>query len=327
MAIVLTPVAAPTAPANTVKVIGVDDNILSEVDVIRLGCPMLVKDRAIVIPKGLCATVEWPMRARDGRPYDLSCVLAGESGEESESSESSVSISVSAETSEPGQVKARFAHCDGGTEIYENSVTAVEPSTGLLHFQIPDALVAKAGIYQVQVGVQDGQSRLLAVDSGIISVERGLWGDVTQVTGPPTLNDIRVEMRDFAHQNELLGEEEFDIAEIMSSIVNPIREWNETPPPVARHNCSSFPYTQNWLNAIVGYLLDISVHHYMRNSLKMNHGGMSGNHKEKASEYAALAAKIKREWKDFITQKKIEINAGLGEFSILSPYSGHATWP
>ena len=269
------------------------------------GCPILVKQRTVLLEKGVSAVVEWPLRMRDGRTTNL----------ENCDEPSSVSISMSASVWEAiaeGTIVVRFSDCDFKGPIYEIEGTIQDVANGTVRFTPPDEVIQQAGIYQMSIGIRDEYDRIVFHEPGLLSVERSLFGDSTQITGPPTIRDLRLHLRDTAIENDLLDDVEFDTSEIVSSIVRPIQHWNEVPPPVAPFTCKTFPFRYHWLQATVGELLLIAVHSYMRNNLKVNHGGVKGNFKDKYREYAAVAEKYKRDWQTFVVQKKMEINAELG---------------
>ena len=112
-------------------------------------------------------------------------------------------------------------------------------------------------------------------------------------------------------ENDLLMAVEFDDAEILEAIRHPVMKFNEMPPPLTPFTCKSFPFGHHWRNAIVAELMKTAAHHYMRNALKVSSGGLNVDDKNKYNEYLQFASLYIREWEDFITQKKVEINAGM----------------
>jgi len=188
---------------------------------------------------------------------------------------------------------------------------------------LPEEFRDAGSVYQIQVAIVEvSSSRPVLLNTCIWLVEEGLWGDVTARTGMPSFGEIRSHMRDTAIENDLLDDVEFDDEEVIRAIVRPIDQWNETPPPVASFSCATFPYRYHWLQAIVGELMMTGVHHYARNNIKVDHGGVSGNFKDKAPEYAQIAQLYRGEWKEFIDMKKLEINTGMAINSLDSPYVG-----
>jgi hypothetical protein len=280
------------------------DGVIPEIAPIeREGCPVRTKRRHIPAVQGVCSEAQWTMRARDGRIADLSnCVgggsLSAGSSSGSDSGEATADVAV------------RFQGCDGGCVLATVEATVLDAAGGLIQFPIPEAVCQTAGIYMFQAAVIDADGRPRFVDGGLLSVEAGMWG-AGDSGGPPTIEEIRFHLRDRATENTLLAEVEFDDAEILEAIRQPIRQFNETPPPLRHYNCNTFPYRYYWRNAIVSELLKVAAHHYLRNKLQMTSGGLSTDDKNKNSEYMQLAMLYDREWREFIIQKKVELNAEL----------------
>lgn len=282
------------------------------------GCPVLSKIRHVVVPQGVCAILEWPLRHPDGRAVDLTTCFP---------QETSTSVSESKEGANAAEaVAARFADCDGNN-ILEIEGAVHDYTTGKIRFAVPTQVYDTPGIYQLSMAILQedsaGVRRPIFVDSGLLSVEGTLWGNRAVRTRPPTLGEIRMHLRDTAVENDLLADVEFDDQELIQALVRPIQQWNEIPPPVAPFTCNTFPFRYHWLQAVVGELLTTAAHHYMRNNLKMNHAGLAGNFKDRYREYLGLAERYRQEWKDFVTQKKIEINASMGMGSAHSAYGGY----
>lgn len=278
------------------------------------GCLLLSKIRHVLIPKGVAAIVEWGLRHQDGATADLTLCFPVETS-------LSGSLSVS-DPAIPPLVISRIGECDSAGTILEREGGVEDAKTGTVRFALPKAIYNNAGIYLMNIAIVNATTKApLFIDSGILSVESSLFGDNTQRTAPPTLSDIRLHLRDTPLENDLLDDVEFDTAEVINALVYPISQWNEEPPPVAAFTCRTFPYRFHWRQAAVGELLRVAAHHYIRNNLKLNHGGLQGNLKDKYEEYLGLAESYRLEWKDFIDKKKLEINAGMGIHSLGSTYS------
>lgn len=295
------------------------DNVIGPDQPCEEGCPILTKKRAVLADKGICAVVEWPLRYRNGKAVDLTGCFPVDSPEES-LSVSEMSTSVSVALSE-GSIVVRFAGCDYNGNVYEVPGVASDAAGGKVRFTLPEEVFNTAGIYQMSIGVKNADGNVIFQEPGILSVEQSLFGDLGQRTGPPTVRELRIHLRDNPIENDLLEDYEFDVPELMESIRHPIMQWNETPPPVARFNCATFPYTFHWRQAIIGELLRIAAHHYMRNEYQATHGGVSGNLKAKHRQYLELGELYSTEWRRFIRAKKVEINAGRAFGSLDSTYS------
>lgn len=282
-------------------------------DSVHEGCPILTKDRNVMVTKGQCGIVQWPMRFSNGDTADLSECFPTESSESGSESES-----VTGDV----EIRVRFQLCGEGKILAGAPVTVVDAEAGLVQFPIPNVVCQFAGIYKFQIALLEaGTDHVLFSDSGLLSVETGLWGDQNQTSGPPTLNEIRMHLRDRELENDLLRDVEFDDAEIMFAILRPVQEFNETPPPIPPFSCRTFPFKYFWLNAIVAELMKTAAHHYVRNKMQSTSGGLSIDDKAKDADYLKMASYYTQEWKEFIVQKKVEINVGRGYNTQTSLYS------
>lgn len=294
------------------------------------GCPVLTKVRHIVVPKGICPTIEWPLRAANGKAINLSLCFPVDADEESESSESStsVSLSVPVPAGTTFAVRARFAECDNRGTIYERPGAVADAASGKVRFTLPKEVFDEAGINVMSVAIvsvdAEGVELPVFAERGLLSMEDSLWGNTGNRQSPPTLADIRMHLRDTGVENDFLQDVEFDADELVSALVQPIQYWNEVPPPIAYLTCRTFPFKYHWMRATVSELLKTAAHHYMRNNVNVDHGGVRGNFKDRFKEYLAVAKMYEEEWKVFVDEKKVSINAAGGRLNIGSPYDNTA---
>jgi len=260
------------------------------------GCPVLGKTRTLIVAKGQCACVSWAVRDQKGRIIDLTDI---------------------------DHVVVRFQDALGlDPRVYEVDATVTDGAAGLIYFVLPKDRVFEAGIQQMQIGLMDVNDNLLGAELGYLSVERGLFGNVMNPEGPLTINEVRLQLRDTMTENNLLDDVEFDDVEIVHSILRPVSEWNEKPPPVAYFNAGTFPYRYHWLNAICANLLMIAAHWYERNHLAGSHGGITVDDRAKANPYIAVSQLLRKDWLDFVQSKKVSINASLFYGNVGSQYYG-----
>jgi hypothetical protein len=301
-------------------------------------CPLLQMQPAVLVDKGVCTTIEWIFRDGRGNPVDLTFCAALDAPDSPASFESSASSlsnesSLSSEPSlvslpgliEGATVVVRFRDAVSDVApIYEAIGDIYDAAHGVVRFAPPADVVKRAGIYTVQIALADPTTgRLYAASRGLISVERGLFGDVSQVTGPPTLMEIRLQARDYADANLLLGNVEYSDNEIVFSIVRPIQEFNELSPPLsAIFSAASFPWRYQWMNAILGNLMRIAADGYRRNRLPVAHGGITVDDKNKDNPYWTVSQQLLQEWRSWMLQKKVELNAREAWGTFASPYGG-----
>jgi hypothetical protein len=149
----------------------------------------------------------------------------------------------------------------------------------------------------------------VASNKALLSVEPSLFALDATSYGPITLEEVRLQLRDNAIENDMLDDVEYDNIEILHSMMQPIRFWNEIPPDLIRYNACNFPYHGAWLKATCANLLRISATWYERNNANISGGGVSSGRRDKMNSYLAQAKTYDAEWREFVERKKIEINA------------------
>lgn len=287
------------------------------------GCDILTRTKAFIVAQGVSATLEHVFRDKRGAPVDLSAYLVDEDASDSASESAAADGSATLRIKEvlscgPSRVK---------NPIWDLEVTSPNPAGGVLRATLLPAIVERAGIYQLSWGVRDSSDAVLAVNDGLLSVERSLFPQYTETLdkdlGPPTLNDIRMSIKDSgAAENLLLGDVEFADEEILDAIRRPIAHWNEALPPLRRkYTTRDFPFRENWRKATAGYLFSMAADHYRRNHLVYNAGGNTVADKAKEKEYLSASERLLSEYKDWVTMTKMSINTRSFYGSFGSPYA------
>jgi len=256
------------------------------------GCEVLTKEPSITITKGQDATVEWVLRDKSGRPVDITGALADINDV-------------------PGCVEVRIRNAlSGSADCHSYTAEIVDATRGVVQFELPEDVRNNACLYAVELAVRDGLGAIVFSRKGLLSVERGLYGEEsTMLQGSLTLEEIRMELRDRAAENDLLRDVEFDDAELLHAICEPIRYWNEIPPDINRFSACNFPYHSHWLRATCGHLLRIAANWYERNRLPGSGGGLTLDDRNKMQQYLLLSKQYFDEWKIFVDRKKYELNA------------------
>lgn len=282
------------------------------------GCTLFQAVKAIVADQGVPATVEHVLRDRTGRPLDLTD-LSGESSQDSHDAGA-------------GQVKVRIKEAVAAeidavrNPLWELPATVTDAANGVVQFRLPRATVEFAGVYLVSLGVLDAQGTPRAVDQALLSVEKSLWAKTTAVVleqvGPPSLATLRTLMvdRDPA-DNSLLDRVEFSTEQVLEAIVQPINYFNEQPPPVCKFNTRDFPFRAAWQDAVIGNLLVMAAHNYRRNQLAYTAGGTAVDDKNKEGPYLAYGTQLLQSFKDWVLNKKVELNVKGFMGSVSSPFA------
>lgn len=292
-------------------------------------CPILTRLKAFLVDQGVQAQIEHTFRDRTGNPIDLSNWLA---------SASSGSSASSSETPPAGTVKLRIKEWLGiGCSPSTNPVMdawgeAVDPSAGVVQVQLSAAMVEHAGIYEMNWAILDEAGRPVCIDRGLLSIERSMFSlneqTMKRALGPPTIQEVRMRLMDsMGSENLLLQDVEFKDEQILLAMNEPVRLWNETPPPLKRHYTTrDFPFRGAWLNGVLAQLHLMAANHYRRNRLMHQAGGTAVDDKNKEQEYMREGTRLWDEYKTWLMAKKVELNMQTFSGSVLSSYSGRAGW-
>jgi len=89
---------------------------------------------------------------------------------------------------------------------------------------------------------------------------------------------------------------------------------------VVKYTSQTFPYHHFWTVAATANLLKIAASWYQRNQLQASHGGITVDDKNKANPYLQVAMQLQGEWREWMMQKKVELNAAQIYGRVDSPY-------
>ena len=293
------------------------------------GCPVLPKMQCHEVTAGQSARLQWQMKTNRGEFVRLAdCSSIGTSSQSSSQSEQAFD-GVGAVAAGVTLRMRELSGYDPNTDcVHTIDVTVDQPETGeVIADALPDAIVRRPGVYLEEWAVVNNQNQLLFSNQCVCFVRRGLFGlsaDPSQNNfGPPTIEEIRLTLRDSSPaDNLLLDNVEYDAAEISMAVLRPISYWNESPPPLrpAMTTCT-FPFREIWLRGIQAYLFEIAANHYRRNHLPYQAGGVTVDDKNKEQSYANYSAFLLKDFREQIALKKLEINTALFSGSFGSQYS------
>jgi hypothetical protein len=278
------------------------------------GCPVLPKLRCHEVASGQNARLLWNFRDPEGRLIDISDCSFGPVCDESESefAHDVVSDVVAGPVLRLREITGFNPQIDCVITV---PVHILDPVQGLVRSApLPASIVRAPGIYLEEWGFFSTAGDMLFSNQCSTFVRRGLFGLTdsarTNPLGPPTIEEIRLSLRDnAAPDNPLLDDVEFDAAEIASAVVRPIAFWNEVPPPLGcAMTTKTFPFRELWLLGIQAHLLELAAHHYRRNQLAYNAGGIAVDDKNKEQPYMASAMRLIQRYQELMVAKKISIN-------------------
>lgn len=273
------------------------------------GCPDPSAGRAIFVPAGYPSRTCHELRDDDGTPINLveQLTMLFVEAEDDES----VDLSTTAAPVPTHTVYFANAMCACVPVAVELCISGSDPTR--VCFDIPSQITDNPGIYTGEIVIVDADGRPYLSDSMLLSVESSLRLRYTQPgktdPGPITLGQVRTQMRDFPVLNSYWQNVEFSDAEIVHSMLEPIRCFNETMPHATHYTPNNFPFRHNWLQATCACLLRISATSYLRNSHKITYGdGKTSDDRDKYATYAQLAEAKWREYQMFCTEQQVRAN-------------------
>jgi hypothetical protein len=155
-----------------------------------------------------------------------------------------------------------------------------------------------------------------------VSIEKGLLGNTCNSVGPPSLAEVRLELRDFPEVNRLLDEYEFDAAEVLLAATRCVEYFNEVPPELdQRYDTSSFPSRYHWMEGTIYHLLRIAIAWYDRNKLAYSAGGVQVDDLNRSEAYLRHLQMRQQKWEEWVKRTKNRLNAESGFLSLGSDYN------
>ena len=116
------------------------------------------------------------------------------------------------------------------------------------------------------------------------------------------------------------------LEQICLAMTKPIQLWNETPPPIECFTTRNFPFRGAWTDGIMSELLKMAASHYRRNFLATAGGGVQVQYKNKEREYLAESVRLGDEYKKWLLNKKVSINARKFAGNSSSAYAYRGGW-
>lgn len=204
--------------------------------------------------------------------------------------------------------------------------TVIDSSNGIIEIQTEPHQTKDPGVYTLNVGIFDTNENLLQTQSLLVVLYRTPWSKQTQYNteGPPTFQEIRLFLKDSGPEDNLwLGIEEFDNAELSLCYVTPIRYFNETPPPIPmKFDTRNFWWKYYWMVGTAAQLYFLAARHYRRVHLPYQISGGAVDDKNKSQEYETIGQHLWQDYRAWVLQKKVALNASAAIQTTQSLYSG-----
>lgn len=211
----------------------------------------------------------------------------------------------------------------------DDATPALDETGRYLLLPVPTEVVNNPGVYTMQASVRDGNGLERVRNQLTVLVDRGLFladGGAPDDRGPPTLAEVRVALRDHPAANRLLGEYEFDAAEVGSAIVHAVQAFaNGFPPLPPQWNLP----TTRWpagarrplTDGILTQLFETAAHYHRRGHLPYSAGGLTVDDLAKEKDYAQAVAFYRERFETWVKMVRSKVNIAAGWGSLASPYS------
>ncbi len=189
-------------------------------------------------------------------------------------------------------------------------ITDYDPDNAVVTVSIPEVIFNQAGVYEGYLGFHESGQLVKTVKFRIFT-EPSPWGTVN--SNLPSIQDCRMLLRDSSLvENELLGEHQFALEEIVDSIVNTVELWNSTPPPILQMRTTNFHDRSLMLVGVETFLFHRFIEWLRKNRLPYQAGGIATDEMNKLGEYLQAYQVRYQELVQRITKQKVMCNIRAG---------------
>jgi len=193
---------------------------------------------------------------------------------------------------------------------------------GKLKIRLTKKLTRLPGIYTMVVKLYDSVDRrrrnLVQTNDAMLYIT----GNIAQnMQGPPTLLEIRLQLRDSSpEENSLLDGFNFSDEEIAIATLRCIQYFNETDPNVGvYYTTNNFPSRYYLTEGIIGQLFRIVAEYHRKNNLQYQSGGLSVDDRNKEQNYAQAGEQHWALFVDWVKRQKVKINMAAG-YGVVNSY-------
>lgn len=262
------------------------------------GADALERMRCVRVTAGQEPKITWTMMTPAGEPVNLTDTVGG---------------------------TVVFRHGDAAHAVvrYVSDGVIDDAANGVVSAVVERPTLAP-GVYHGEFGLINATGGLVFANPlYLISEPSAFWpGDWAQF-GIPTVAEIRMHLRDSSPaEHRLIDTVEFDDAEVAAAIVQVVRYWNETPPPLpTRYSTGDFPYRQLLLEGTAASLYRMAAAYFRANHLAYQASGVAVDDLAKAPEFEQAAAGRWQAFEQQVRTLKVQLNMNNAWGIIPSPYS------
>ena len=196
----------------------------------------------------------------------------------------------------------------------------IDAKNGLMNIKLTSKLTKLPGIYTMVVKLYDDvrHSNLIQTNDAMLYIT----GNIAQnMPGPPTLLEIRLQLRDSSpEENSLLDGFNFSDEEIAIATLRCIQYFNETDPNIGVYYTTlNFPSRYYLTEGIIGQLFRIVAEYHRKNNLQYQSGGLSVDDRNKEQNYAQAGEQHWALFVDWVKRQKVKINMAAG-YGVVNSY-------
>lgn len=206
--------------------------------------------------------------------------------------------------------------------VTEAPVSYQDKQNGVLTITLNSDATKLAGVYHLIVGLYaDDKHKILLHENDVMVYIASVAGAPNP--GPPTLLEIRLQLRDSSvEENSLLDGYNFSDEELALATLRPIQYFNESDPDVGVYfNTFNFPSRYYWTEGIIAQLFRIVEEYHRKNHLQYNSGGLAVDDRNKEQNYAQAGERHWATFVDWVKRKKVKINIANGYGTVHSYYA------
>lgn len=188
-------------------------------------------------------------------------------------------------------VGARYREASGFAATSLDAAGVLSNDGRTVAIDLPSVVVDLPGVHTLQFRIVDGGGIERVRNEVWVYVDRGLWGSdggTPMESGALTTAEIRNAIRDHPGANRLLGEFEFDAAEIAMAVVASVQTFNaEFPPMPTKVSTVNWPVEWRWqlMDGVLSRMFDVAVAYHRRGMLPYSAGNVSINDLQKEMPY------------------------------------------
>jgi len=231
--------------------------------------------------------------------------------------------SVSSSSSIVDGVRIVVKEMPGSSNIWaQEDADIIGAVSGVIQFDYSptNRMSLRAGIFTAEAQIFE-DSLLRKTYPFFLIVNPALTGSPSDSNQMLSIAEIRMTLRDTdPESNFLLDELDFKTNEIALMVRKAVDYWNEIPPPLAQYTSSNFPFRYHLSLGVIGLLHKMVSIYKMRNNLDYSAGGVTVADTIKWQQYENIGTRHWDEYRQWVKDKKYEINIQGGFLQLTSGY-------